>query len=414
MKTVINKIKRNAGLIVAVVLGVTSCQQNDEMGQLPDGKHPIIFTAAVNGPTVTNAATRATTDNTWTGCEKVAMQMDGAYSFALIMTHVMALVVIETPITKYTFNNTSPTIPDYNTSTPDAEFYGFTPYSPTVGTYRYLVKPVQNEAMSLHGSYTDQNDISKEYTITQDDIGAANYAHYKVDGGTTTTINKTHTLQVGDFYMSDGSLLGKDVALTNAQKATCLGIVLKVGKDDDRDWKDNCKYKLKDGTTPMPTIHGYVLALYDANDSNYCNWGSFGTNVETNTESNTGFYGYTNTNKIKQYAKANSKTLVSDFPATYHATEGYKLSHQAPAITSGWFLPSAGQCQYWLNSSTVLLASIKKAISNDKYQWKSWYWSSSEKSDYPEYNAWYLGFNGNVMNGARKDDNGFVRSVLAF
>lgn len=336
---------------------------------------------------------------------------NGVYPLTFIMNHAMALVVIETPTTKYTFNNDSPAIPDYYLPAPGTQFYGFMPYSPTGGTYRYLVKPAQSGATDLYGSYTAASGNTKEYIIKQNNIAPASYALYEVDGAPVT--EKTHTLQVGDFYLKDGSLVAKDATLTDAQAAACIGIVLKVGRDGEgSDWNDDCDYMLKGTTIQMSTIHGYVLALDDANNGKYCQWGSDGTIVGTNTE-RIGFYGYTNTNTIKEFA-TNGNDLQAAFPPTYYATEGYEKTNPAPDNTSGWFLPSAGQCHFWLDNKDVLQGSAQKVTGNDGYNWKKFYWSSSEDGSSPADTALCLSFNHSDVYGVSKYNGYYVRSVLAF
>lgn len=155
-----------------------------------------------------------TASDLMTGCGTASKQSGGTYSLSLTMTHAMALVVIETPMTKYTLTDKDgKSLPDYYIPAPDTRFYGFTPCF--IGdTYRYLVKPAQSGAADLMGSYTatlaDGSTATKEYAVSPNGITAANYALYKVDGGANTVISKSHTLKVGDFYMNDGSLLGKD------------------------------------------------------------------------------------------------------------------------------------------------------------------------------------------------------------
>lgn len=228
---------------------------------------------------------------------------------------------------------------------------------------------------------------------------------------------------VGDFYIksSDGQsgfVFPKEaLSLPESLKSSCLGVVLKVSKDESDDWKDDCQYKKKDGSTTMPTINGYVLALYDANNGSDCQWGSSGTQVDLtdmNRERYTGFYGYKNTQAIISFNEGKSGTLSSAFPATYHATEGYEASHSAPANSSGWFLPSAGQCKYWLNNKETLLASVRKATGDSSYSWKSYYWSSSESSSYPASDAWFANFYGSNVGRDYKYGNYYVRSCLAF
>ena len=232
-------------------------------------------------------------------------------------------------------------------------------------------------------------------------------------------------VQMGDFYYSDGTWNAPFTvsanAAANGTSPTIIGIVLKVGKDGSGDWKDDCQYKLKDGSTTMSTIHGYVLALYDANGGSTCQWESSYTQVDhadMNREQNTGFYGYKNTQAIISFNKGKSGTLSSAFPATYYATEDYETrensKYASPANSSGWFLPSAGQCKYWLNNKDALLESVKKATGNSSYNWKDWYWSSSELSDAPATNAWYMSFSYGGVSNDGKNRNSYVRSCLAF
>ena len=227
--------------------------------------------------------------------------------------------------------------------------------------------------------------------------------------------------RVGDFYIksSDGQsgfVFPKEaLSLPESLKKSCIGIVLKVGKDESGDWKDDCLYKKKGGTTTMSPINGYVLALYDANSGSTCQWGSYGIQVGTNQQQNTLFCGYSNTQTIKSYASQNSKNLQNDFPAAYHASVGYETSYSAPDNSSGWFLPSAGQCKYWLNNKETLLASVRKATGDSSYSWKDYYWSSSEDSSLsPASYAWCALFYNGYVDFVYKSLGNYVRSCLAF
>lgn len=57
---------------LASVLGLAACTQ-DESGMLPDGTQPLALTASIEGGT----DTRATVDNTWSGGETMALQVNG-------------------------------------------------------------------------------------------------------------------------------------------------------------------------------------------------------------------------------------------------------------------------------------------------------------------------------------------------
>lgn len=259
---------------------------------------------------------------------------------------------------------------------------------------------------------------TKTYSSTMSAISFVANTRYTLVPSLNLGQYSLNNAKIGDFYCKNNSnegylIPGEIASLTADQQAACLGVVMKVGKDDSGDWKDDCDYKLKDSQTPMSDIHGYVLALNDANGGNACQWGSRGTQVSTDQNQYTGFYGYKNTQAIKGKVAAD-KTLADAFPATYYTTAAYEDSYASPANSSGWFLPSAGQCWYWFKNGGVLLSSMKKASGNENYSWKSYYWSSSEDYSNPANVAWYLLFNYSFVTNSFKNYSSYVRACLAF
>lgn len=299
-----------------------------------------------------------------------------------------------------------------------------TPYYPySFGDgYRLIVDASSKTSSSAEWIYTLLN--RKSYRIESSLPVGGSYHLYRnvLNGG-------TRPIAMGDYYYSDGSIIPGEVETPPVKG--CIGIVIKAGKDNTGDWKDDCDYKFKDGVTPMTTIHGYVLALDDANGGKTCQWGSHGTQVGTEDNPATGFYGYKYTQKIKTYAKNNSRALKEAFPAVYYTSDtedtgendsGYEKGHPAPASSSGWFLPSAGQCQYWSYNRDVLWPSIKKIKGKKSSGWKDeendYYWSSSEFRDSPTVDVWVVNFSyGSYMGYTGKDDSKnalYVRAFLAF
>lgn len=287
------------------------------------------------------------------------------------------------------------------------------PYRADDGSYRIIVSPQTTSARWLYAySGTMHSGTMSETTLAANnrytlapalkDIGAYTFAN----------------AQVGDFYCKNNSnegylIPGEIASLTADQQAACLGVVMKVGKDDSGDWKDDCSYKLKDGQTFMSNIHGYVLALKDGNSGNTCKWG-FATRVGTDQAQYTLFCGYKNTQKIKEYVAANvGKTLQKDFPAAYYASAGYEQSYPSPSNSSGWFLPSAGQCWYWYQNKDLLLTSMQKAGGDG---WQNQYWSSSEGSLGPPDYACCVNFPNNKVAQEGKSFHYIcqVRSFLTF
>ena len=353
---------------------------------------------------------------------------DGKRLVSVTLNHAMGLVFISLPSLTYAFTNDSPIdIPDYTLPVSDAKFIDFKPLAMGDDKYRYLIKPgIDN---TLQGTFT-RNSESKKYSITANVAGGAFKACF-VDGGGGTI---THTLAIGDFYMKDGTLISRDATLTAEQKANCLGIVLKVGKDP-AGWRfqDVADYTLKNGTTSA-AIHAYVLALHGGNRNQSLSWGSNGTGVGTGQSRDDveegadaidpiGFHGYIYTQMIKAKAPSLGQAFQTAFPAAYYASDGYEKEHASPANSSGWFLPSVGQCKYWLENKDNLFESLLKAGGTD---WRDNYlgkahWSSSEVLNQESGYVYYVILSDHsLIDSYTKDPNignhsfFYVRSVLAF
>ena len=302
----------------------------------------------------------------------------------------------------------------------------------TAGGNTYYYTPTGSEA-----ELTGGKQYPYEITVSKNGLTvAANRATaWTAAGSATDVTGKTPVpgysasdLKIGDYYYSDGTwsdggyrkyadnstaMLPVMPVLTgaNGSERTVLGIVMKVGRDNSDDWKDTDTYKDKTNNT-MSTIHGYVLALKDGNGGSTCQWGSSGTEVGTNQQQNTLFCGYSNTQTIKDYATKKNKNLQNDFPAAYHASDGYEATYASPGNSSGWFFPSAGQCWYWYQNSDVLKQSMDKAGGDG---WQNYYWSSSEDSYNPADNAWCVHYYGGVYYGYKGNGIHYrVRSCLAF
>lgn len=324
------------------------------------------------------------------------------------------------PVVHYTFNGKdfyylSSGISDVNFVIGDKLYL---PYAAADGSYRCILPSGLTEGDVRCFCTFDDKTYSKVLTVSSESSAASNIRYsstQKVSAGDYTLA----MAQVGDFYCrsgdgnsSTGYLIPRDAAsLTTEQKAACLGIVMKVSKDGSGAWEDKDDYKQKDGSTSMSTIHGYVLALKDGNGGNTCAWSPYDIQVSTNQEQYTLFRGYSNTQTIKTYVSQNHKNLQSDFPATYYATVGYEASYPAPSNSSGWFLPSAGQCWYWCQNRDALKQSMDKAGGDG---WQNCYWSSSER-DLARY-AWVVFFYYGDVSYDNKDRNynNWVRSCLAF
>lgn len=342
-----------------------------------------------------------------------ASYADGKLSLSFPMTHRMAMAVIEMPETVYKFTNL-PTVPDY-TIAASADFSSENkPCLMSDGSYRYLVNPeVPGDNVILAGSYDNGN---KEFTIAPSVATDGEYKTYKVDGAPIIEIS--HTLQAGDFYLKDGTLLSKDTQLTEAQKAACAGIVFWVG----------------DATATDPALkrdfpqctHGLVVSMketeskwqsdYDDQSSIQLWAGGNGfeepdyyalnNNVEGGTSSPGGIQGYNNTQILKAYNDKGSYlvTILNSFDTI---TEGVTLPEDK---TSGWYLPSPKELfELYYVMGTVNQSLIASGSNSRLSSWT--YWSSGEFSVDKAFCV-FLGY-ATVGYNVKTDSNA-VRLVFAF
>lgn len=231
---------------------------------------------------------------------------------------------------------------------------------------------------------------------------------------------------VGDFYMNDGTLVGKDENLTDVQQAACIGIVYST--DASRIGATATQALKAKGVTP----HGLVMALTNASEG--CMWGEYGKDENSGGSTGEPFNG--NTDQLqKQYSNIdgygethwiidtykNSGTTLQDiYSAFYHASrygtaDSNTDKYATPSNTTGWFIPSMGQ--WWdilsnmggidlssyrnkTDSYTSISGAAPTAVNNmNKYLEKidgattfytgTYFWSSSECNGY---NACYVRF----------------------
>ena len=233
------------------------------------------------------------------------------------------------------------------------------------------------------------------------------------------TIDKDHNLQVGDYLLADGNIVGKDETLTEEQKASVIAIVFHAGHHEN----DASDYSATG--IGQQKCHGYAVALQDATNG-YCKWGVYGTELGCCPTDGSGkkqnnysapdidWSGYAWTQKIITAAGGKDKlnaTEDSGYPATYYAVVDYAHKVPSPANSTGWFLPSIGQ-MWNVYQNRASLFEGKTVVSGLK---SDWYWSSSEFYDYPARRALYVSVrNGDVFRSYKYSRSSFVRPVLAF
>ena len=253
-------------------------------------------------------------------------------------------------------------------------------------------------------------------------------------GGETITYDGTETEpKIGDYYYSDGTWsdgglrkLYADGTMEWAETKpqpengkNVIAIVFHAGHHEN----DSSDYSATG--IDQQKCHGYAVALQNATSSD-CMWGDNGElgccptdggNKQDNKSTpDIDWSGYAWTQKIITAAGGKEKlnaTEQSGYPATYYAVVDYENNKaQAPANSSGWFLPSIGQMWNVYQNRTSLFDG-KTGVSVLQ---SDWYWSSSE-SYYvsPAFDALYVTVSGGRVESLSKSYEGcYVRPVLAF
>jgi hypothetical protein len=147
--------------------------------------------------------------------------------------------------------------------------------------------------------------------------------------GNTYTYNLSKSVNVGDYYFSDGTW-GTIAEHTNSTAKPIALIFSNSTSTTDKGY----------GWT-----HGYAIALKDAYEGTL-NWSSssYGTTLEMGkayTDINSienDLDGYTHTKTIL----AKSSNILNDYPPFYYAYN-FKNTVTPPSNSSGWYLASAGQ-----------------------------------------------------------------------
>lgn len=317
---------------------------------------------------------------------------DGKLLLAFSMTHRMALAVIDVPKTVYRFTNTDVSISDYVVAPVDFTGSDVQPWRCGAdGTYRCIVSPASSTAVNITGSY---NEGKKEFMAVPSNIAAGSCKCYVVDGAPVTT--KEHSLQPGDYYLTDGHLLAKDVTLTDEEKKKVIGIVFHAGhhKSDISDYYYHTGIGLKE-------CHGYVIAKENAYPTKIKKgFQSFAEGIDFK-----GYSGHYVTQTVIEKAGGVEKLTATEHPVTYYTVLSFENSYHTPVNhCSGWLLSTTAFWDRVYELRTELSSSFSSAggkVPDGNY------WRSDANKDDAYYNM-------STGGGGYGNREYFVRSFLAF
>jgi len=263
------------------------------------------------------------------------------------------------------------------------------PYSHNTATKYYIVKKATNTTFTAadENQYPNGDVPNNGWSEPNVNIAGGQCKIVTKTPAITCSVFSQHTLQVGDIFYSDGAL---SASHTGSKHKTPIGIVFYKGTTD------------YDKSVNAQFTHGYVMALKYAGGTHsapvtWCT-GTWQTSVATDglltPRSGTGLgkdgcdiitpeiSGDAQMNfrisairndmeglKHCKYALQNSSTAMTAIlkaqshqsyapvPTSSTNVTAGTITLQSP-ITSGWYLPSIGQCYQWMNAcSTTITGS---------------------------------------------------------
>ncbi len=274
--------------------------------------------------------------------------------------------------------------------------------TPTKATLRvYLPEDLELNNLTIEGATSKDNShvyeisdnantFSISYTITDENkakgfliTNGLGECTRTDDGGTYTftysnirsDLRLSYTLysEVGYYYYSDGTCSSK---YEEGDNPTCIGIVFKLGAGKGDDVSNYTADTFEDDM-----IHGYVVALNDTKSNT--NWGR-GINEITLSTDMTLFLGYANTRRIQDTfddEQLSDKSWACDQAVNYRPANLTDPDEpDAPASSSGWYLPSLGEYNALWQVYGIIRNKFELA-GNQMERGNGLYWTSSKAID---------------------------------
>lgn len=378
------------------------------------------------------------------------MTARGVYSnhtLSFAMEHRMSLFILQVPATKYNYTEKidgqeiSKSYYRYTAVISENSYWQENPC-----TARLLVN-TKNPTVSYPGAYKYYYKGNREtfyFDYSQLNLQPGKYTVHKL-GGNEAGKEEFRSLETGDYYMQDGSILpGDEVSNPSRdEQKSCLGVVFWVGEIDEMHWTQTDDYKgdrllMRDHPE---CVHGMVVAMHDASQGAMWAIGKGATESaydwalsfkEFTTGKNDDWekirksdarFGYCSSRLMALYGSRNSDTT---FPVC-NVIADYATAHPAPAGSSGWFLPGVNELAtlccgvpkkfddptspYFFKHLKMLKEIINPQIdkaAGDELTGE--YWSCY---NWP-YKAWHVNLDTPEYNPKPKTDIYKVRAVLAF
>ena len=198
---------------------------------------------------------------------------------------------------------------------------------------------------------------------------------------------------VGDFVLKDGTMLPKDITLTDTQKSNVAAVIVRAAADG------------------KPALGVGIVH----NKMAWCTKSATGysTNITSLQGNKTSGYmdGSDGWEKLKE-ACSDAESKPENYPAWNYSLTYAKNNGLTGDLATGWYLPTVAELYTIYQNKTVVDASLSK-VGGSTFG-TSWYWSCCQDPSYNKY-ARVLYFYDGYMDNTTKDHNDFyVCRVRAF
>lgn len=303
-------------------------------------------------------------------------------TLVLDMVPRMQLCVFELPGIRYRFTNTDYSLTDY--SVPSRMVYsGFSPYENGTKSY-YIVNPyLQN---SVEGAYYSGGEET-EWTFSVSDPGGCSVLEI---GGGYSEIE--HNLQIGDFFLADGSLMSKDTDESEVKSADVIGIVFmldpsRIGEAEKEALGGDAHALV---VSPMNSLDSYMRWYTNYDDLTFSRDESEvglpavlseGNPSATFLNADSDISGYRNTHLI---ITERAEDVEKGYYTPFKSAVDFAQEAGGPVDglnTTGWFFPSYGQMMDVFRA----FSGCELGVDEYFYEWgDEWYWSIPGAGDFSE------------------------------
>jgi hypothetical protein len=246
-------------------------------------------------------------------------------------------------------------------------------YEASPNCYRAIVMP--GEEVHVWGGYFRQDGSARHfsYKLEGGQIEAGECRSVKIDPSLHVAIDFKYAQ--GDYYMADGTLMSKNESNVRDKLADCIGVIFYANSSSlvmgqgEKAWLNS----LGIGE------HGYVVALRNAYDEDAVaitgkQWGPLTDVPDIANESTIEAYLTDNSGYDHTLALA----AVSKPGQLIDAVTAYREAVPVPSVTTGWFLPTAGQWQDMIEKFASLKFGAEDFVEHDWSEGRSYYYTSPD------------------------------------